>query len=287
MSVRRGTALLGSAFVLLSPLANAAEPPGDLQAPENRDRRNTPYALPADTWSFDIGALGIGGGDAFAKLGVAYGFLDGAEVEMNLAHASLGLVNLAGRWHFLDTPYFDLGASLGVWYGHGEWFWIVTGPAKELIRDLDVLYVPIRVAASSPVSGSVQFDLGLQYSHAEVFGTVTSEDALFLDAQLGMRQFELRPGVRFFLSDTTELGVMSNLPVYSAIPIERARESEEGGRNEDFVTVPFSELWSVEASLRSRFAEGVFGSVRLHYGEIARGLYGAPLYPSFDVELRL
>jgi len=43
----------------------------------------------------------------------------------------------------------------------------------------------------------------------------------------------------------------------------------------------------VEFGLRSRFAEGVFGSVRLHYGDIPRGLYGSRLYPSFEVEFRL
>jgi hypothetical protein len=279
-------ALAGSALVLVARLANAAEP-GDLQSPENRDRRNTPYALPDGTWGLDIGALGIGGGEAFAKLGVAYGFLDGASVEMNLAHAGLGLLNVAGGYHFLDTRYFDLGVSLGVWYGRGEWVWIVTGVAKDLIRELEVVYVPMRLAASMPVSRFLQFDLALQYSHAEVFGSVDDSDALFLDAQLGMRQFEIRPGVRFFLSDTTELDLTSNLPVYSALPVERARASEDGGRNEDFVTVPFSEVWSVEVGLRSRFARGLFGSVRLHYGEVAKGLYGAPLYPSFDVELRL
>jgi hypothetical protein len=179
----------------------------------------------------------------------------------------------------------DLGALAGVWYGRGEWVWIVTGAAKELIRGLDVLYVPLVVAGSMPVLRWLQFDLDVQYNHAELFGSVTDSDALFLDAQLGMRQFVLRPGVRFFLSEDTELDVSSDLPLYSAIPVERARA--DGGRNEDFVTVSFSEVWSLETALRSRFARGLFGSVRLHYGEIARGLYGAPLYPSFEVELRL
>ena len=294
MSVRakRVLALLALAFgALHAPTAGAESrspaEANDLQSAANRDRRNTPYALPSGTWGIDVGALGLGGGEAFAKLGVAYGFFDGAELELNLAHAGVGLVNLAGRCHFLDTRYFDLGAALGVWYGRGEWVWIVTGPTKEAIRELEVLYVPVLLAASMPLSRWFQLDLDVQYNHAEVFGTVTDRDDLFTDAGLGVRQFELRPGARFFLSARTELDLSSNLPIYSAIPVERARASDDGGRNEDFVTVPFSEVWSVEAALRSRFAKGLFGSVRVHYGEIARGLYGSPLYPSFDVELRL
>jgi hypothetical protein len=45
-------------------------------------------------------------------------------------------------------------------------------------------------------------------------------------------------------------------------------------------------MWSVEVGLRSRFADGLFGRISLPYGEIARDLYGAPLYPSFGVEYR-
>ena len=296
MTPRAYGALLALGACALSAGHAGAAPPAapteaarsDLQSPEQRDTRNSTYALPTGMWAFDVGALGISGGDVYGKLGAAYGVGAGIQLEMNLAHWSIGLLNLTGSWHFLDTRYFDLGTRVGVWYGHGDWFWIAQGPAKELVSKLDVLMFPLAITASMPVSRLLQFDLDLQYTHAEVFGSVARRDSPYFDAQFGMRQILVRPGVRLFVSDSTELDLSSNLPPYTAFPIEREADGDLGGdRLEDFETVPFSTTWSVELGLRSRFAKGVFGSVRLHYGDIPRGLYGARLYPSFEVEFRL
>ena len=102
-----------------------------------------------------------------------------------------------------------------------------------------------------------------------------------------MRQLLVRPGVRVFLSDSTELDLSTNLPPYTALPFERESARRDSERVERFEEVPFSRAWSVELGLRSRFSTQVFGALRLHYGDVARGLYGARLYPSFDVEFRL
>jgi hypothetical protein len=283
--VKLGLGTIPLALGVVAAAAPARAEPADLQSPEQRDTRNSAYSLASGTWAFDVGALGLGGGEAYAKLGAAYGVGGGFELDMNLAHTSIGLLNVSARWHFLDTRYFDLGAAVGLWYGHGAWIWIITGPAKELISKIDVIYLPMVLTASMPFEKWLQADLSLQYSHGEVFGSVTDSDDFLLNGRFGVRQVIVRPSVRFFLSDNTELDLSSDLPPYTAIPHER--ETANGGRNEDYDTVRFSETWSLEGALRSRFAPGVFGSIRLHYGEIARGLYGAPLYPSFDVEFRL
>ena len=277
------TSLFGVGALIARP---AAAEPESLQSPEQRDTRHAAYSLPKGMWAFDVGALGMGVGDAYAKLGAAYGLGSGFELDLNLAHSSVGLMNLSGRFHFVDTRYFDLGALVGIWYGRGEWFWILTGPSKEIISKVDVLHVPVQLTASMPVQNWLQFDLELAYKHGEVFGTLSETDSLYLDAQLGVRQVAVRPGVRFFVSDTTELDVSSNLPPYSAVPTERTGRRSDG-RIENYRTVRFSETWSLEAGFRSRFAPGLFGSVRLHYGEVARGLYGAVVNPSFNVEYRL
>jgi hypothetical protein len=230
----------------------------------------------------------MGAGDAYGKLGVAYGFGAGVHAEVNLLHSSVGLLNVAGFWQFVDTPQFALGARAAFWYARGEWFWFANEAAKDLLSDLQGIGVPVIVAASAPLAPWLQLDLDLGYTHAEVFGSVLDDRALFFDAQLGVRQFLVRPGVRFFLTSTTELDISSNLPPYTALPLETARSNERSGdRVEEFGSVPFSETWSLELGVRSRFARGLFGAIRLHYGEIARGLYGAPLYPSFEVELRI
>jgi len=266
---------------VVGPVSELPVEASGLQNAKSRDTRNSAYSLPQNTWGFDVGALGMGAGDAYAKLGVAYGFGAGLEAQVNLAHSSFGLLNVAGFWQFIDAKNFALAARVAFWYARGEWFWIAQGPAKDLIRGLDAIGLPVLVAASAPLTPWLQLDLDVGYTHAEVFGTIGDEDNLFIDAQLGVRQALIRPGVRFFLTSATELDVSSNLPPYTAAPFESERIEER------FRTVPFSETWSAEVGIRSRFAAGLFGTIRLHYGEIARGLYGARLYPSFDVELRI
>ena len=261
-----------------APAPASPKPPtvyGDLQSPDLLNTRYSAYSLPRRTWAFDIGALGIGGGDVFANLGAAYGFGGGFQIEMNLAHFGVGLANLDLGWHFLDTRYFDLGARLGIGYGRGEWFWLAQGAAKNLVSKIDLLNVPIELVGSSLVTRWLELDLAAHYDYVKAFGAFDDDSSLFVKAQLAMNQVFLRPGARLFVSDRTALEVFAKLPLYSAVPLERKT-----------VTVPFSKTWSMEAGVRSRLAARLFGNVRLHYGSIADVLYGARLYPSFDVEFR-
>lgn len=304
MVSRASSGLLASTVLLLAVPALAADPSaaasaapgapttvaaapaaGDLQSPEQRDTRHSAYTLPTGMWGLDVGALGIGGGDVFARLGVAYGIGHGLQAEINLAHTGVGLLNLASHWHFLDTRYFDLGAGVGLWYGHGEWFWIAQGAAKDLVSKLDVLNVPVEVTASMPVLRMLQLNLSLEYTYAEVFGTFErGERSLLQDANFGVRQFTISPGAHLFIWHNTSLELSASLPVYSGVPVSVSGENND---RVEYHKAPFSETWSAEAALRSRLRPGVFGNMRLHYGEIARSLYDAVIYPSFELEIRL
>jgi hypothetical protein len=260
------------------------EDPVDLHSPAYRDTRHTAYVLPTNVWSLGVGALGIGAGDVFAKLGVGYGIGGGFQVELNLAHASVGLLNVAAHWHFIDTRYFDLGAGVGLWYGHGGWFWIADDVTKDLVSKLDVLNVPLSLTASLPVLRSLQFDVGVEYTYAQVFGTMERERSLFQDAGFGVRQLTFSPGVHWYIWHNTSLELSSRLPALTEVPVQASRGDAEHAEYHD---VPFSDAWSVEVGLRSRLRSNVFGNLRLHYGEVARTLYGARIYPSFELEIRL
>jgi len=269
-------ALLGVTVALS---ANAAEPvsaASDLQSPSDVSTRGSAYSLPGGTWAFDLGALGAGAGDAFAKLGVAYGFGAGVQLELNVAHASVGLLNATARWHFIDTRYFDLGARVGFWYGRGQWFWILSGVTKDLVSKVDVINVPVSLTASTQLSRFVELDLGVEYSYSTLLGSLGNEDSIFVDMQLGMSRLALNPVLRFFPTDSTAIELGAALPIFTTIPRERGD-----------IDRPFSETWAAEIGLRSRFARGLFGSLRFHYGKTGEELYGARLYPSFDVEYRL
>ncbi len=227
----------------------------------------------------------MGGGDGYAKLGVAYGLGAGVEVKTNLAHFGIGLMNFAAYWQFLDTPHLSLAARGGVWYGKGKWLWILTEAGTELVGDLSVLNVPLVLASSIPISKRLQFDFDVQYTYADVFGSVTANGSLLREAPFGVRSFGVRPGIRIFLTDSTEFDVSSDLPIYSARTY--LRPQADSGDDQEFKTIPFSQAWAAEFGFRSRLSQAVFGSVKFHYSKVARGLYGASFFPSFDLEFRL
>jgi len=279
VAVSNGTALdsapLPAAPAAVSPVKQAESVTGDLQSPERVSTRYSAYSLPARHWSIDAGALGVGDGDVFALLTVAYGLGAGVQLNANLAHMGVGLLNVSAGWHFIDTRYFDLGARLGVWYGHGKWMWIANPAAAKLLSKIDVVKIPLELTASSQPTRWLELDLGLHYSYAKLFGA-SDEASLFTDSELGMEQFYVRPGVRFFLTNRSALEFSAKLPFFSSVPIE--------GR--DPSSVPFKRTWALEGGLRSQLTPAFFGSIRLHYATVSDLLYGARLYPSFEIEIR-
>ena len=96
-----------------------------------------------------------------------------------------------------------------------------------------------------------------------------------LESILGQRQFFFRPVARWFASDNTALELSAKLPVNTVVALKSSSPE-----------VPFSDTWAVEGGLRSRLVPDVFGSLRLHYGRVSSALYGAQLYPSFELEMR-
>jgi len=231
--------------------------------------------LPARQWAVSAGALGVGDGDVFALLALTYGLGSGVELNANLAHMGVGLFNLSGNWHFIDTPYFDLGIRLGAWYGHGKWVWIAAPATAELISKIDVVKFPLELTASSTPTRWLEFDFSVHYSYAKMFGSSSVEESLFTDSELGTEQFFVRPGTRLFISDRTAIEVFAKLPAFSRVNMDDRTHS-----------VPFKRTWALEGGLRSRLARGIFGNIRLHYASVSDLLYGARLYPSFELEIR-
>jgi hypothetical protein len=148
--------------------------------------------------------------------------------------------------------------------------------AKSLVSKVDVVSVPVLLTASAPLTRWLQLDLGMQYTYGDVFGETDGERTILEDAQIGIRQLFFRPGARLFISDNTALELFAKLVAFTEVPTGRAE-----------TTLPFSKTWTLEGGLRSRLADGLFGNLRLHYGDISDAIYGARLYPSFDLELRL
>jgi hypothetical protein len=255
-----------------------------LQSPEQRSTRYSAYSLPKNAWSIDAGALGVSGDELYGRIGVAYGLAGRFQLDLNLLHWSAALFGLDARWTFLDTRYLAISASVGVVYGHGAWMWFLAPTAQKIVSDTNLFSVPFGLTASAPLTRWLQIDLRVEYQYSEYFGELGNGAAFYATSQIGARQLMLRPALRFFLSDASALELATKLPLYTKVPIEI-----EGARasRSSYAEAKFSDGWNVEAGLRSRLQPWLYATVRLHYGRVAKALYGAPLYPSFDLELRL
>jgi hypothetical protein len=298
--------LLGLAVVALNESSAQAEPVAapasareqdaatsvGLQSPDQRSTRFSAYSLQKHTWSIEAGALGVNGEELYGRLGVGYGFGGGFQVDANLMHWSVGLFDLEARWTFLDTRYIALAASVAGAYGHGDWMWFLAPAAKQILSDTNLVAIPIGLAASAPLTRWLQADLQVEYQYSQLSGTLGNGSSFYATSQLGARQFRLRPGVRFFLSDATAFEVAAKLPLYTQVPAEvestvSAGNQTQSGSHSAYKEVKFKDAWNLEGGLRSRLRPWLYATVRLHYGRVAKALYGCALYPSFGLEFRL
>jgi hypothetical protein len=292
MNVAAAAALL-SLLSLARPVAAEAPAAGvGLQSPEQRSVRYSAYTLPQGMWGFELGALGVTGEELYASLGVRYGFGAGFELNVNAAHYAVGLFNVSARWGFLELERFALAANVDFTYGHGAWIWLVAPAVKDLLEEADIFLVPLGLTASVSIFDWLEADLGVSYRWGTVIGTLGDGDSFYADAQLGARQFLLRPAVRAFVSDATAIELGFDLPVYTWVPYEgeltvEARRKDYEKSGEGGATVPLSEAWKLEVGVRSRITQWLFCTLRLHYGRSNKVLYQTTVNPSLSLEVRL
>ena len=263
----------------------------DFDDPKQRTLRGTAYALDKRQWSTEAELLGVSTDDLFGRIGLGYGFGKGVQLDTNVAHIAVGLLNLDLKWNFLDLPHFGMSASVGVIWGHGEWIWILSGLEQRIVANTEIVVLPLSLWASSHLLEWLQVDLGVRYTHSQVFGDFESDSTL-VDGEIGVRQLSMHPSVRFYILEALELFVGARLPLYSAIP--GAGEANTslgegvygGARTGTLDKLPFSQQFQLQLGARSAMAETTFVTARIHYGKTVQSLYGSAFYPAFGVEHR-
>jgi hypothetical protein len=266
--------------------------PDDLQHPEHRSTRYSAYSLPAKRWSADVGVLGISGDDVYGRVGLAYGFKHGFQLDANIGHWVAGLFGVRAKWSFFERKHVALAVNTGLTYAHGAWLWMLDDFGQEVVDDADMIAIPVAIAMSVPCTRWLQFDLTAQYQYTQVFGSIGTGGATFYaDTQFGARQLLLLPTARLFLSASTAFEFLARLPVYNKVPYEADATLNVGqgyGRSKNgYASVDFSEGWTLEFGVRSRLRRWLFATTRLHVGQLSKNIYGALLYPSFNLEFRL
>lgn len=272
--------------------AQSSDAPVGLQTLEQRSTRYSAYSLPKGMWELDVGALGINSSEVYGRLGAARGFGHGLQLDLNLLHWAAGIFGVEGRWAFFENRYVGLAADVGFLYGHGAWIWILNDTAQEILADSDIVGCSGSLTASSPVTRWLQLDLLAQYTYGEFFGELGNGKSFYAESQIGARQVVFRPGLRAFASDATAIELAAKLPAYTSVPYQTDTSLELGNRDREksrsgYRDAEFKNSWNIELGVRSRLQPWLYATVRVHYGKVAKALYGAPLYPSFTLEFRL
>lgn len=286
-----GLCLLASFTASPAKAAPGYEPGGDLRAPAYRSTRQSAYSLPKGTWAVEVGALGLGQNELYGQLSAGRGFGAGIQIDVNLAHYSVGLFNIAARWNFLETRHFALAFAASFIYGHGAWMWVLGPLAQTLVQETDLYSVPLDLTASMPVTRWLQFDFGVDYQYAKANGDLGNGRSIYAKGLLGANSVSFRPGARLFLSADTALEMSASLRAFTHIPYEGdisakflRKGYERSGSGE--ASIPFSQTWNVEVGVRSRIRPWMFCSFRLAFGPVADMLFGAYVYPAFALEFR-
>jgi hypothetical protein len=284
-------ALAVSLVPCLAAAQPATEPGADLRAPAYRSTRQSAYSLPKGTWALELGALGMGENELYGQLGASRGFGAGIQLDVNLAHYSVGLFNFGARWNFLDTRHLALSFGATFIYGHGDWMWFLGPLARELVKGTDLYAVPINLRATVPVTRWLQFDLGVGYQYAKANGSIGEGRSFYAKTMVGASFVAIQPSVRLFLSNNTALELSAALRPYTRVPYEGdisgtflGRGYQRSGSGE--ASVSFSKTWNVEVGVRTRITPWFFCSFRLAFGPLADLLFDAYVYPAFALEFR-
>jgi hypothetical protein len=289
----RADETVSAAEAKLAPTAPGAHESADLRSLGQRSTRNSAYTLPSGMWTFDLGMLGVTGDDLYGRLGAAVGLNHGFQIEANLGHWIAGLFGISARWNFLDTKRIALRADLGVVYAHGAWLWVLNDIGQKVVADSDLIAFPVGLTMTLPCTEWLEFDLAAQYQYSEVYGSVGTGERFYADTQFGARQFLIRPNARVFLSESTAFEFAARLPAYNKVPYEiDSSVNLRLGRGysnvrDGYAQVDFSQGWGLEFGVRSRIRKWLFLTTRLDAGPLAKRIYGAPLYPSFNLEFRV
>lgn len=263
----------------------------DIRSPSARSTRYSAYVLSRKTASIDLGFLGISGDELYGRLGTSVGLGYGLQLEANLGHWVAGLFGLNVKWAFFENEHVALSAQVGFLYAHGGWLWLLDELGQTVFSDSDLFGVPLGVTVSVPWTRWLQFDLLLEYQYSKLFGSINAGGSFYAETQFGARQLLAWPTLRVFITPQSNFHFTARLPLYNRVPyeIDSTLELGKGYSNvrDGYASLDFSQGWALEFGVRSQVRRWLFVNTRLHVGQIAKAVYGAVIYPSFNLEFRV
>jgi hypothetical protein len=267
--------------------------PRNFQSPKERITTNTAYTLTKGEMRANVGILSSDLESFGVTAGFAYGFGKHAEVAANLGHAGLGILNVRGKYNFVDKKWWALGAQLGVVWIRPSAVWALGEATQQRYTGIDILSFPLEISSSFPVAKWVSLHLAAGYTHTEIFGTI-DDQVLFFDGSLGMRKVYLEPVIMFYFAERAAVFLGGHLQVWGAARTNLEVETEivpgfnAGARSDDWVDIAFEDRSHLAVGFELRFGKTTHTRLNIVYnGAFSRNqIIAIPIAPVLDVYWR-
>ena len=263
----------------------------DFHAPDERPTEDTPYTLGAHQKQLYVGAFGTHLETVLATLGIAYAPFKIWQIEANLLHFGAGVFNISTKVTLVDLKHFGLGLSVGFFWAHGKWLWVLPDWQRKLMQGIDIFLIPIRLIAGVNLHRRVRLDLVVAYDHVESTGYY-SGSRVFFDGYLGARQVFLRPVLRLFLIDRIDLHVSGKLPMWAQVNTTldskvTINPGLEGGvRSAGRKNLSPLFYWMVSLGMEAEVVRYFYLGLEMSIGPYTQTVYSRQLSIGFDLKWR-
>lgn len=263
----------------------------DWLAPRSRQLEHTAYTLQQHQLYLQVGAYGSERDDLYGELELAYGLGYGLQLGSNLFHCASGNWNIDLDWGLVDQSWIGVSLSTGLGLGVVQQMWVVREIWREMLRDVQLLTVPVQLTASLPVLDWLQIDLSAGYTHVSGFGEIDFSLGR-LGGTLAQSELFVKPVVRVYVSPRLALIAQAHLPLWAELPVDvRTTVGDDDDPLVDFRTaererVPFSENWGFKVGAETPVAANLSVRLQFAYSVPATDFYRTAVLPTVQLLYR-
>ncbi len=277
-------------MLILVPFVAGCLATRNFKDPKERPRKGTAYTLTHKEFNVGVTLLGQNPYDLLLKGEFAAGIGDRWEVGVNLAHAAFGIMNVYGKYNFIDKKWWALGAKLGVTWIHVKAIWAIPEEYRDPLGNVDILSIPIEIQSSFPVADWVGLHLTVGYLHSQLFGKI-NEESLFLNGDIGSSQIYLKPLITLYIAERFQAFVAGRLMVwggrYGEVTSEAKLDEQVlvGFRSANWNELDFRERSFLSFGVDAKFGKYTYLRIWARFNGAASQskLFPSPILPGLDL----
>ncbi len=125
-----------------------------------------------------VGAVGTRYDDVGLSIPVHVGVVGGFELSTNVAHDVVSVLNLSGKWRFLDTHGFSMAAGAGIKWLNPKNLWMLPDETRDRYSRVNVYLVPVRLSLSWAAASWLGIHLHANYTWSGLDARLPPDDLL-------------------------------------------------------------------------------------------------------------